>query len=269
MKLGIGSYTYMWAIGFPGAQPAQPMNAHQLLEKARELGVSVVQYGPNLPLAECSAGDLQELVRQARAWKVEIELGTRGLETDHLRRQIELAGVVGAKLLRTVPELGGGRPSFTEIREHLLAILPDLHAAGVALAMENSTIPAAELAGVLDALNTPSVGITLDTVNSLAIPEGTEQVVRALARHTLCLHVKDFAVKRLWHMMGFIVEGRPAGDGQMNLSWILEQLRDAGVNPNAILELWTPEQKSLAETVALEEQWARKSIASLRRYIVD
>jgi sugar phosphate isomerase/epimerase len=106
-------------------------------------------------------------------------------------------------------------------------------------------------------------------VNSLAIPEGTVEVVDALARHTLCLHVKDFRVRRIWHMMGFTVEGTPAGQGQLDVPWLLDRLGEAGRNPNAILELWVPQQETLAETIALEETWVKESISYLRRFIAE
>ena len=93
--------------------------------------------------------------------------------------------------------------------------------------------------------------MTLDTVNSLAVPEGTQEVVRHLARHTFCLHVKDFVVRREWHMMGFVVEGTPAGQGQLDVAWVLEQLQAAGAWANAIVELWTPWQQNVEATVAL------------------
>ncbi len=48
MKLGIGSYTYMWSIGFPNAVPESPMDAFGLLAKAVELDVRTLQLGPNL-----------------------------------------------------------------------------------------------------------------------------------------------------------------------------------------------------------------------------
>jgi sugar phosphate isomerase/epimerase len=79
--------------------------------------------------------------------------------------------------------------------------------------------------------------------------------------------VKDFAVLRVWHMMGFNVEGRPAGKGQLDLPWLIETLRAAGRDPNAILELWPPEQSALEETIALEDAWAVESILYLRRLI--
>jgi sugar phosphate isomerase/epimerase len=268
MKLGIGTYSYMWAIGFDGARPATPMTAMALLEKARRLGVRVVQYGPNLPLDSLSEFELDDLIRRAREWAIEIELGTRAIDSDHIAGQIALARRVGATLLRSVPELADGSiPTIGELERGLRALAPLMASAGVRLALENARIPASELAAVLDRIGSPWVGITLDTVNSLAIPEGTREVARHLARHALCLHVKDFAVLRVWHMMGFNVEGRPAGKGQLDLPWLIETLRAAGRDPNAILELWPPEQSALEETIALEDAWAVESILYLRRLI--
>ena len=115
MKLGINTYTYMWSIGFKigdrEVKPARPMSALDLLGKAHELGVRVVQIGPNLPLDKLSEAELDAFVRQARAWHIELELGTRGLETAHLLRQLMLAKRIGARLLRTIPETRrpGGR----------------------------------------------------------------------------------------------------------------------------------------------------------------
>ena len=126
---------------------------------------------------------------------------------------------------------------------------------------------AMELAAALRATGSEFIGITLDTVNSLAIPEGTREVAEALAPWTHCLHVKDFLVRREWHMMGFRVEGRPAGQGQLDVPWLLAVLAKAGARCNAILELWPPEQASLQETVALEQRWAEESVGYLRGLI--
>jgi sugar phosphate isomerase/epimerase len=81
------------------------------------------------------------------------------------------------------------------------------------------------------------------------------------------VHVKDFSVKRVWHMMGFTVEGRPAGKGQLNVPWLLQSLREANVSPNAILELWVPQQPTLEQTIRMEHAWAEESVAYLRQQI--
>ena len=145
MKLGVGTYAYMWSMGFAGAKPAKPLTALELLAKARKLGVNVVQYGPNAPLDGLPEAELEALVHQAREWEIELEVGTRGLAAEHLRQQIALTRRVGATLLRTIPEVGNGRiPSMAEAANLLKAVLPELESAGVKLAMENGRIPSAE-----------------------------------------------------------------------------------------------------------------------------
>ena len=268
MKLGIGTYAYMWSIGFDGAKPARPMSALALLERAHALGVAVVQYGPNLPLDALPESELAEVLAAARQWNIEIEVGTRGVDTGHLLRMLEFTQRCGSTLLRTVPEVEGGRlPTPHQLTTLLLDVEPKFWQAGVRLAMENSLMPSAALLESLEAVHSKFIGVTLDTVNSLALPEGTREVASTLAAWTHCLHVKDFSVRREWHMMGFRVEGRPAGQGQLNVPWLLGLLSDAGAQCNAILELWPPEQNSLAETIALEQRWAEESISYLRTLI--
>ena len=65
MKLGISSYTFPWAIGLPGAKPNHPLKPLQLLEKAQELGVGIVQFGPNMPLDKLPEKELREVVKHA------------------------------------------------------------------------------------------------------------------------------------------------------------------------------------------------------------
>jgi sugar phosphate isomerase/epimerase len=193
-----------------------------------------VQCGPNLPLYELPGGELEEVLAASREWGIELEVGTRGVETAHLLKLLEFTAGCGSALLRTVPEVEGGRvPSQQELEALLRAVEPQFRQGRVRLAMENTLMPAAELEAALRAVGSEFLGITLDTVNSLAIPEGTREVVGRLAAWTRCLHVKDFAVRREWHMMGFRVEGRPAGQGQLNVPWLLEELRRGGARCNA------------------------------------
>jgi len=270
VKLGIGTYAFMWSIGFRGAEPSKPMNAFDLLKKAIDLGVKVVQYGPNLPLDSLSPKDLSSLLLLANAGGISMEIGTQGLEPNHLREQLDLADRVGSKLLRTTTEGPDGvAVPPGELRENILEIVSALAEYDVFLAIENGRMPATMLADLVSSANSPHVGITLDTVNSLAIPEGPEQVTELLFEHAKSLHVKDFIVERLWHRMGFSVEGRAAGTGQLNVPELLEKVGDANPESNAILELWPPQQGTLEGTIQLENAWAEESISYLRRYISD
>ncbi len=279
MKLGINTYTYMWAIGFQGAnvaypdraaRPAAPLTPMGLLEKARALGIHLVQTGPNLPLDGLPEPELERLIQAARDWDITFEVGTRGLDREHLVRQMALAKRLGATLIRTLPEIGG---QYAKEARQLLPVLAELlplaERDGIRLAVETGRLPAAELKAVLDEINSPLIGVVLDTVNSLAVPEGWKDVARTLAPHTLCLHYKDFVIKRAWHMMGFICEGTPSGEGQVDARWLFETLKASLYDFNVIVELWPPEQASLDDTVRLEQQWAERSVPYLRQYIPD
>lgn len=277
MKLGINSYTYMWSIGFKGAhpdfpdreaRPSRPLSAIGLLEKARELGVRLVQTGPNLPVDQLPEAELADFIDSARAWGIELELGTRGLDYEHLVGQVELAKRMGASMIRTLPEIGGkyavhGKLISTALKE----IIPVLEREGIRLAIENGRMPAGELRAALETVGSRNVGVVLDMVNSLAVPEGWKEVTHILAPFTMDVHYKDFTIKRAWHMMGFICEGTPAGRGMVEIEWLLETLQVSPHNFNVIIELWTPEQPTVDQTAAMEQAWAVESVSYLRKYI--
>ncbi len=277
MKLGINSYTFMWSIGFRGANPAypermassrKPLTALGLLDKARQFGLRLVQTGPNLPFEDLPEAEQDEFIHKATDLGINLELGTRGLDAAHLSRSVALARRMGARLIRTLPELGGQYVASAEqIPPAVRQILPLLESAGVRLAIENGRIPAADLRAALDELNSPHVGVVLDMVNSLAVPEGWKEVTRLLAPHTMCLHYKDFTIRRAWHMMGFICEGTAAGEGLVEAAWLFEQLAASPHDYNVIIELWPPEQETLEESITLEQRWLEQSIAYLRKFV--
>ena len=268
MKLGIGTYAYAWSIGFLDAMPEEPMDAFGLLDRAEELEVGVVQYGPNLPLDELPPSDLKMLLRRASARGIVVEIGTRGLDPMHLAKQVRLAEQTGSPVLRWSIDVSDSvLVSAREVAACIQRLLPDLEKRKVRLAIENSQMLAKDLAELVQSTESPWVGVTLDTVNSLAIPEGANTVIATLAPHVASLHIKDFLISRMWHRMGFVVEGRPAGQGQLDVPGLLATVQAAATPANAILELWPPEQKTGAETVALEHQWVLESISYLRRYI--
>ena len=71
MRLGIGTYTFAWAIGVPGSPPAKPMSAFDLLDEATRLKVGVVQFCDNLPLVKLPASELDSFHRRL----AELDLG--------------------------------------------------------------------------------------------------------------------------------------------------------------------------------------------------
>ncbi len=264
MRLGIGSYTYVWSVGVPGyPPPSRPLTPPQLLARAAELGVRVVQIADNLPLDRLTDADLDDLLAAARRLGIDLEVGTRGCRPDHLRHYLRIAGRLRSPILRTILDADGHEPTPDETVGLLREVAPDFERAGVTLAVENhDRFRAAVLADVFERVASPAVGLCLDTANSIGCVEHVETLLRVLGRRVVNLHVKDYAITRLPHGKGFVVEGRPVGRGQLDVPGVLAELRRQGREVTAVVELWPPPETD-------EDAWARESVRYLRQFIPD
>jgi 3-oxoisoapionate decarboxylase len=266
MRIGIGSYTFAWHAGTPGFPVPQPWAPGHLLDAALELGAEVVQYCENVSLERLDAGALAALRARAREAGVAIEVGTRGLHVERLRRCGELARYFGSDFIRLVIDDRGLEPTPDEAIDALRRAHRALEPLGVRLAIENhDRFTAATLVRIVEAIGSHRAGICLDTANSLGSLEGTEHVVRTFAPYVLSLHLKDIRIRRVPHNMGFIVTGTALGEGQIDTPWILATLAEHGREPNAIVELWpAPVTDGVAP---LDREWAmaRQSMSYLRR----
>jgi len=79
MKLGISSWTYTWAVGVPGHSPEHSMTALDLLNRASELEVHLLQVADNLPLDQLSPAELDAFEKRAAELDISIEVGMRGI----------------------------------------------------------------------------------------------------------------------------------------------------------------------------------------------
>jgi sugar phosphate isomerase/epimerase len=264
-RLGIGSYAYAWAIGLPGYPPAQPMDVFSFVERAAALGVGRVQIADNLPLHRLDERRLADLVAVVRQRGIAVEVGTRGIGPDHLRMYLALAGRFESPILRVVVDTADHHPAPDEIVSILRGVLPEFEAAGITLAIENhDRFKARTLAQIIQRLDSPRVGICLDTVNSFGSAEGPETVVAALAPYVVNLHVKDFSIRRHDHTLGFILEGTPAGKGMLDMPWLLAQLTAHQRIFSLIVETWPSPEATLEATIEKEDRWVAESVAYLR-----
>jgi sugar phosphate isomerase/epimerase len=246
------------------------MTAADLLDKATELGVRVVQICDNLPLDALPEPQLEQFRATARQRGITIEVGTRGVMPQHLERQLALAGYLASPILRVVIDTANHRPSLDEAVELLALWRSKLEHAGVCLAVENhDRFSAAQFRDMMTRLNSRHIGICLDTVNSFGALEGPGVVVAALAPWVVNLHIKDFTIRRVDHQLGFVIEGCPAGQGRLDIPWLLRELRAAGRTHHAILEQWPARESSLETTLENEKAWAATSVAYLRTLIRD
>jgi sugar phosphate isomerase/epimerase len=268
MRLGIGSYTFPWAVGIRGSAPPRPMTAGALLDKAVALKVSLVQFADNLPLDRLEEPELEALRRLIRQRGLAVEVGTRGIAPAHLSTYLALAIRFSSPIVRTLIDTPQWRPAPAEVVSVLKEIIPAFESAGVGLAMENhDRFKAKELLDIIDRVGSERIGICFDTANSFGCAEGPESVLEILGPRVLDLHLKDFHVRRAGPSQGFVVEGRPAGEGQLEIPSLLEKLRHFGRDPNAILEQWPPPEHTVAETVDKEATWAETGIQYLRQFI--
>lgn len=268
MKLGISSWTYTWSIGVAGFPPARPFNVMDLLDRAAMLDVGVLQVADNLPLDGLAPEQLAAFAARAEELGIEIEAGTRGIQHEHLRRYLALARRLKSKILRVVIDTPNHHPAPREVVELLAPLRAEFEDAGVTLAIENhDRFTSPTLVSIIEKLQPGWVGVCLDTANSFAALEGTPQTVEILGPYTVNLHLKDFTIFRNNAMMGFIIEGRPVGQGRLDVPWLLSRLRAFGRDPNAVLEMWTPPEPALEDTIAKEQRWAELSIAFLQEAI--
>ena len=268
MQLGISTYTYPWAVGVPGYPPERPLRAIDLVEKAASLGAGVLQVADNLPLDSLSPAELAAFAAKARQLAIAIEVGTRGIAHDQLHAYLQLARYLDSSILRVVVDTAHSHPSDDEVVALISGFAPELEQAGVTLAVENhDRFTARRLARILERIGSEHVGVCLDTVNSLGALEGPEVVADCLAPWAVNLHIKDFTISRAGHMMGFLVTGRPAGQGRLDVPWLLGRIAEEGRDPDGILELWTPPEETIGETIAKEDAWASASVAYLRQFI--
>jgi sugar phosphate isomerase/epimerase len=265
VRLGISSWTYPWAIGVSGfPPPVRPLRLADLIERASLLKVGVVQVADNLPLHKLDAHELHDARDQAAGLGIKIEIGTRGVEPEHLLSYLSLAVTFDAVLIRTLMHTVQSRPSLEQAEKWIRAVLPEFEAQGVTLGMENyEAHSCCDLAALVRRFDSNHVGICLDTVNSLGTLETPERVVEMLAPLTVNLHIKDFVIDRVPHKMGFVVKGAPAGAGRLAIPWLLEQMPHHN-NVSTILEQWPPPQESVEATIALEQKWAEQGLQYLR-----
>lgn len=246
MKPGVSTYAYFW----------RDLSLLEMLEDVARLGGEVFQICDSPALEQTDETGRRELAAAAREAGVELELGTRGTHPDHLLQYLRYADELDARLLRTMvagPVWG------------LEQVLPRFERSGITIALENyEQISTTELVAIVRRIDHPNLGICLDPANSVAALELPEHVIERLAPHVVNLHVKDFAFTRRDGWVGFTLAGAPLGTGLLDLEAMLATLRAHGRDPNAIIELWVPQ-----ELRTIEAEWAESSLTTLRRELSD
>lgn len=270
-RLGLGSYGVAWAVGVPGFEaPAKPVDAGALLHLAHDLGLHLVQIADNIPLHGLTPAERAALRAEADRLGIAVEVGTRGIQPDNLETYLGIAHEFASPILRVVVDTADHHPEPDEVVALIRPFLPRFEDLGITLAIENhDRFKAQSLAGIIRQIDHPRVGICLDTVNSFGALEGPKIVVEALGSYVVNLHVKEFVIRRMSHNMGFIITGAPAGQGMLDVAWLMQRLQGYGRSFNAIIETWLSPAETIAATIEQEWNYVRESVRFLRTLIQD
>ncbi len=275
MRLGLSSYTYPWAAGVGNLQPKARLNAFQLIERCVALRVRVLQLADGLSLNTLNARELDSIAETAARHGITLEVGTRATDRDSLLPYVRIAQTLGSSLLRVVMRTAETQLSITETQALCAEMIPDLERHRVCLGIEtHESATAAQMLCLMNAIDSPYLGVVFDTANSLGCYEPAEYVLETLQSHIVNYHVKDVRTRRLPSGFGFTVEGTQAGAGELNIPALTERIRalaprKAVTEINAILEHWPPFEDTIENTLLLEERWTAESVRYLRRLIPE
>lgn len=261
-RIGLSSYAFFWQLS---DKVSQPLSIHQALERTAALGVELFQICDYAPLEAMPDSELEAVRATADRLGISLELGTKGIRPEHLRKFLHIAGILGSPLLRTMFNVPGHTPTAEEAVAIFKEVLPEFEAAGVKIAVETyEQVPTNRILDVIRGVGSPYLGICADPANTVAALEMPREVIDAVAPYVLNMHVKDFAFSRKDGWVGFTYAGAPLGEGLLDYDYMVSKFVPHQRNINQIVEHWLPWQDSEADTIRLENQWTQQSIEFLR-----
>ncbi|WP_432514715.1 sugar phosphate isomerase/epimerase family protein [Kineococcus sp. SYSU DK001] len=264
MAIGVSTYAYQHRADPSAPEPA---SLPAMLHEIADLGGQVFQVCDHPDLEALTPAGAAQLRAAAAERGLVLETGTRGTRPEHLRKHLGLAQSLGAVTVRSMAFATGDRPSHPEIVERLRAVVPEYAAAGVTLGLETyEQLTTTELLAIVEAVDSPHLGIVLDPANCLANLEHPRDVVRRLAHRVVNIHVKDFAFTRREGWAGFTLASCPLGEGQLDYLDLLDVVRPDPARVHQVLEHWLVPQDDAAATRATEADWTARSLRTLAGY---
>lgn len=256
MKLAIDSYTYHRQFGeiYPGLEedPGTRITMAEFIGMAHTLGVAGVSI-ESCFLPEPTAADVAAIRTQLQtleldcvwAWGHPSGLGSgrQPAQLTDLQRHTEAAAAVGARVMRIC--CGGRRTRIDDWPQHKALLLPLLRVAvahardhDVVLAVENHIdFLADELVDLVETLDSPWLGVCLDTANNLRMLEDPDRAIEKLAPYARATHVKDVAAHRGDPREFAFWASVPVGRGLIDIGHAVDELRRHGYRGLLALEI--------------------------------
>ena len=160
MTIGLSTYAFLWR---SSDRVENPLTLHDILEHTRASGCSLLQICDFAPLDELSVDGLSGLARAAGDLGIQLELGTRGVGPDHLRRYLEMATHLGSRWCGRCSTPPPSGPRKQRPSSHCGGRCRDYAERGVTLALETyEQVPSAQLVRIIEAVDSEALGVCLD-----------------------------------------------------------------------------------------------------------
>ncbi|GKV76009.1 sugar phosphate isomerase [Pectobacterium carotovorum subsp. carotovorum] len=258
MAIGLSTYAFFWRAS---SRVPNPLGLEAMLEQTAESGAGVFQICDYAAVEALSSAELEKLRQRAVDIGIQLELGTRGLATDHLTRYLTLARALDVRFIRTMFNTATHKPTQDEALTLLRRVLPEFEQHNIQLGLETyEQVRTRDVLAVVDAIDSPALGICLDPGNCVAALEYPREVIELTASRVVNLHIKDFAFARQEGWVGFTYSGCLLGTGLLDYDALHQIVRPNERNINQIVEHWLPWQANAEETCRLEDAWTRHSL---------
>ena len=284
-RLGVCTYSYgiHWKAARERYRKVRFKDTLDFLDYCHGLGAGGVQIAvgskePDYPAKIRARAEAHQMYFEGQ-----VNLPKDGADLDRFEADLRASREAGAEVVRAAMDGRRYEPfkSAEEFRQfiakawHSLTLAePVLKKHRLRLAIENHKdcrVP--ELLDILKRLSSESVGVCVDTGNSLALLEDPMSVVEQLAPFAVSTHLKDVAVQE--YEEGFLLSEVPLGEGFLDLKRMVSLLRGANPKVQFNLEMITRDplkipcltEKYFATMPTLSAREMAAALSQVRRHV--
>jgi len=273
-RVGIGSFTYRYKIGYKNCKTLGSMDIFDFLYESNRLGYEGVQICENINYEKLSKYELCKVKEKAKELNLFVEIGMNGLNSNDLKKHIDLAEFLDSNFIRVV--IGRVKPSekkkATEIKEEsiqiLKKILPLLYEKDITIGIENHfDLTDTDLIEIVKEIDSKNIGLIFDSTNCLGFIRNPYEVLQSMKKYLLSIHLKDYVVKKV--EAGYFITGTILGDGWLDIKRVLDIALKANPKLSIILEMTTRRDntKSFKEVIEWEKDSIEKSTDYLKKVL--
>jgi 3-oxoisoapionate decarboxylase len=209
-------------------------------------GLSGVEIPAQEYLQGMDEGELERVRRYAEERGLYIVLDSGVVDVPVVRALIDAASALGARTIRVTASsiLCGDRSAMAagwsryvaEIADRLRSVRGRAEERGIDIAVENhQDLTSEEMAALCAAVGSENVGVTLDSVNSLAVAEAPLEFARRLGPLIKHVHLKDYRIYST--PQGYRLVRCAIGAGVLDVSGLFSLLRERAPGATVAIEL--------------------------------